>query len=237
MNIAPGWYGVAGTSDVRWWDGAKFRTILLRDGAVVYEKTRSQTPTMSYLLGGILVLLGLTRLAALSRDNVDVAFAVFLFIVGILSVISAALGRTVEKLPAPSLAPYADPRTMPWPGHTEPGPIAPGWYAAPSAKLPRWWTGARWSEYLLVRQLPLPVAGQRRRMVASKWIGVATFGLLSLLCLGLALVGASNGIGEMVAIGVILAVLFVVLAFVFAFYGAYMVRVYTLPTTPPGYNA
>ena len=45
MHIAPGWYGVNGTSDVRWWDGAKFRTILLRNGVVTYEKAKSQQPS------------------------------------------------------------------------------------------------------------------------------------------------------------------------------------------------
>ncbi len=236
MHIAPGWYGVNGTSEVRWWDGAKFRTILLRNGVVTYEKAKSQQPSMSYVMGAVMVVLGLTRLANPSRNSFDVAFAVLFFLLGIFSFISAVLGQQVEKLPAPTMAPYADPSTMPWPGHTEPGPIPAGWYSAPSAKMPRWWTGARWGEYINLRQHPIPVAGQRARMVTSMWLVISAFAILSLLGLGLLVVGAREDVSAMALTGGILLGVFVVMGVALSLYSAHLVKVYTMPTMPPGYS-
>lgn len=37
VNIPAGWYAVAGTNDVRWWDGRSFREVTLVDGVPRYR--------------------------------------------------------------------------------------------------------------------------------------------------------------------------------------------------------
>ena len=234
MTIAPGWYVVSGTGEVRWWDGAKFRQVQLRDGVAHYDQFRSQSPGPSIAVGIILMALCAMRIGLDPTDPYGLVSSVALLVVAALSIVLGIRGRSIEKRPAPTTAAYADPRTMPWPGQTEPGPIAPGWYAAPSRRIPRWWSGARWGEYLILRRFPMPISGQRTRHVVAAWIVGVLFGLLTLAGVILLLVGIAEREDDMALVGGLFAAVFALLGIFLTAYLAYLVRVVTLPSTPPG---
>lgn len=234
MNIAPGWYGVSGTSDVRWWDGAKFRPILLRDGLPHYEKFRSISPVPSIVLGVLMALLGIGRFGISDDDPYAFALGIAWVLIGVMSLVLGLLGLVIERLPAPIHGPYLDPRTFPWPEQVEYGPIPPGWYPAPSKRIPRWWSGARWSEYVVLRRFPLPMAGQRKRQIATTWTVAIAFILLAGVGVALAFYGARLHDTSTMVVGVTLAVSFLLLGGILTAYMAYLVRVYTLPVVLPG---
>lgn len=70
VSIPAGWYSVAGTNDVRWWDGRGFREVTLVDGAPRYRFAWG-LPAGNYLLGAVIVLVfGVVSLFVVRRCSV-----------------------------------------------------------------------------------------------------------------------------------------------------------------------
>ena len=97
----------------------------------------------SIVLGVLMALLGIGRFGISDDDPYAFALGIAWVLIGVMSLVLGLLGLVIERLPAPIHGPYLDPRTFPWPEQVEYGPIPPGWYPAPSKRIPRWWSGAR----------------------------------------------------------------------------------------------
>lgn len=229
MNFAPGWYFAPGSNDVRWWDGTSFRGILLINGRPKYENFTAPMPTQTLILGILFVFLAVMRGTVLNENIFDVLSSILFACVGVLSIIMAINGFRVAKIAPPVTAPVWEPSVMPLPGQTEQGMMAPGWYPTPSARTPRWWSGARWSEYLLVQGKPLPVYDQTKRMMILRWIAAGVFVIGAIVFLAMGLTGEDyNRPIWFTMTGVFLAV-----AVGIWFYFRHLAKIYTIPTTPP----
>lgn len=186
MTIAPGWYAVPGTADVRWWDGNSFREVTLVDGAPRYRFGWG-LPAGNYLLAAVAtVILGVVGLftddAGLGVPLLSIVCAA----VTVVWVVISVLAMQTVRLAPPSTPPIVTAEVQPLPGTIEPGLVAAGWYAGPQKDKPRWWTGKQWSDYVLAAGQPFPTSGQAARVKR---------GLRRALCVSLAIVVVCIAVG------------------------------------------
>ena len=203
--IAPGWYAVAGTDDVRWWDGRSFRDVTLVDGEPRYRFSWG-LPAGNYLLGGVVMLaIAVGSLVWGGASGWLLSLFAGAAAVTLLGIAMAAI-MTV-RLPAPTTEALTPVQALPLPGTVEPGPIAAGWYPGPAADKPRWWTGASWSDYLLTAGVPYPSRGQAERvarvMRRTAWV---CFGLVA-VAMALSVIAVITSHTAVVAAPVAIAVL------------------------------
>lgn len=231
MNPLPGWYEVPGTPLVRWWDGTSFRPAQLTQAGVKFDKFTTTTPTVGYTTGALFIALGVLRLVLLTAGPMDFFLGIAFIVIGILQLIAGANSAKLARLPMPHSEPVWDARVMPMPGQTEPGPIAPGFYAAPSASMPRWWTGARWGEYLLVRHRPMPIVGQYQQLKGAAVAAYVAIGVLFVATALLVVMALGDSYNR--GTGLVLAGLCAVVGIALLCALIYLSRVYRTPTGPP----
>lgn len=127
VNIPAGWYAVAGTNDVRWWDGRSFREVTLVDGVPRYRFAWG-LPAGNYLLGAVIVLVfGVVSLFV--GDSLRGGGWLVLLVAVLIAVgfgVVGVLAMQTLRLPPPTGEPVQAATVQPLPGAAEPGPIAPG---------------------------------------------------------------------------------------------------------------
>lgn len=155
---------------------------------------------------------------------------VLFFFAGAFWVIGGVRVGGLQKLPPPVTAPVFDAVIRPLPGEQE--GFGAGWFAV-SGQITRWWTGTRWSPYVVQKVGVRPTQYGPRAYRASMIVGgvLAGLGVLAAL-LGFALVGA---------VGWWAAAIAVIPGMVFVFTGGLVMRLiyirrYTMilpPQAPP----
>jgi hypothetical protein len=147
-RVPMGWFPVAGTADVRWWDGAGWTPYRLREGTPRPDAFAIEPANISLVLGFMFIVLGATQFGTYTRyfdQSLLIFTPVLLFVVGFLWLFSGVRARRLTKLPAPTTLPVFVASTRPLPGEVEEADA--GWYSM-SGQVTRWWTGARWSPYI-----------------------------------------------------------------------------------------
>lgn len=205
MTIAPGWYAVPETTDVRWWDGHSFREVTLVDGAPRYRFSWG-LPVGNYLLAAVVVLVvAIVGLFIAGGEFpvvtlVSAPLALWFFIIAVLAM------KTLRLAP-PTTAPIETNDVQPLPGTVEPGLVAAGWYAGPTKEKPRWWTGKQWSDYLLAFGQPHPASGQAARVKRIHrrilWVSLAIVALCAGGAVACALAGQLGPMTALIAFAVI----------------------------------
>ncbi|MGO2685184.1 MAG: hypothetical protein ACTIAA_13225, partial [Microbacterium sp.] len=234
MNAEPtpmGWFPVAGTSDVRWWDGTGWTPYRLRGGTPRPDAFAIEPATTGVVLGCVFILLAISQWSTynLSGQPFFIFVSVLFVFTGIVWLIGGIQAARLKKLPRPSTVPVFAPSTRPLPGETD-GPGA-GWYSV-TGQVSRWWTGTQWSAYVGQRLGVRPTHAGRRGYRVSMAVGWAFVGF-----------GAVGAVVGIIMISVLgrwegMAVLFVAAIVLIA--GAFLLplmytRRYTmiLPSRPP----
>lgn len=208
---AMGWYGVPGTSDVRWWDGTAWTPYRIRDGKPRPDFFAVEPAGVGITLGIVFLAIGTMQLflAVLSPSAGFVATPPFLLILGAIWLIGGVHTTNVRKLPSPQSAPVLDPSARPLPGEVEAD--GAGWYPV-TGQVGRWWTGARWSWYLGMRHGVRPGHAGPRGYIVSMMMGwiVAGIGGLGLVAgiLFMAIWAGLPGLSVLGGILIVIAVLF-----------------------------
>lgn len=223
-----GWYPVGGTSDVRWWDGAGWTPYRLRDGNPRPDAFAIEPGNTAIGLGIAFIVLSIAQFANSSRSEISF-FAVaplFFLVAGVLWLAGGVRVSQTRKHPAPQTVPIFDPSTRPLPGEVE--GAGAGWYAV-SGQITRWWTGARWSQYVGQKFGVRPThAGPRAYRVSM---------ILGWVFVGLAVLAAVLGFGMIATIGTLWGIAIAIPALVFGLVGALVlvltyVRRYTMIVPP-----
>lgn len=230
-----GWYQVPGTQDVRWWDGAIWTPYRVRGGKPRPDALAIEPPVMGLVLGILFFLLAMIQLggALLTQSPGSFIVPILWMAVAVIWIIGAMHTRTVRKLPVPQSAPFVDPVVQPLPGEVD-GPDA-GWYPM-TAQVSRWWTGSRWSWYTGARLGVRPGHVGPRGYLTLMIVGwcVAAIAVVALI---VAVVGGTMqqnaGTGFMIVLGIILAVMFAVLAAFILLLMRSRRNALLLPKTPP----
>ncbi|GAA2543485.1 hypothetical protein GCM10009860_25410 [Microbacterium mitrae] len=205
VSIPAGWYSVAGTNDVRWWDGRGFREVTLVDGAPRYRFAWG-LPAGNYLLGAVIVLVfGVVSLFV--GDSLRGGGWLVLLVAALIAVgfgVVGVLAMKTLRLPPPTGEPVRADAVQPLPGAAEPGPIAPGWYAGPARDKPRWWTGAQWTDYLVYAGVPYPARGQDERVRRqSRRVALGAAGIFVASVVGAVIAGVSGAVGVAIVLSAI----------------------------------
>lgn len=202
----PGWYQPA-EGPIRWWDGKRWSGSSLDDAGVPVLDVwvGHVTPLRCWLLAGYYLLFtalfgsfGVFALQTLGAPYLLFPAVAFLG-PAVYWVMLAVRAGAIAKIPAPLSQPLLPPQVRPLPTDVE-GPAA-GWYPAPSRLQLRWWTGLRWSEYVVAQRRYLPTYGvsvivrrNDRFMFWMVMVGLAALAL-GLVLLVLALVTGSAVLG------------------------------------------
>lgn len=226
-----GWFPVAGTADVRWWDGAIWTPYRVRDGRVRSDAFAIEPGGTGLALGIAFITLAVAQLSTgslIGQPFFGIAPVLF-FISGVLQLVGAFQTNRLRKLPVPRTVPVFDPSTRPLPGEVE--SAGAGWYPV-SGQVARWWTGTQWSWYVGQKFGVRPTHSGPRGYLISMIIG----GVLA--CVGV--LGVVLGITVAVAGGVVAATFLLVVGAIGVLAGGLILplvhaRRYTmiLPTKAP----
>jgi hypothetical protein len=236
----PGWYETSSGS-ARWWDGSHWTGMRIKGGVPGVDWATTEQPALAWVFGSLFLVLGLGQfgLGALIGDVppggvVTLCLAVLWF--------ALALQTTaVRRIPTPRSAAVVIDAIRPLPGEHE-GADA-GWYPV-APNVARWWTGARWSQYIGTRYGPRPTFTGARTLRILIWMGwgLAGLGAVGLVAGAAVLAGGMNAddFGLMAVIGVVILVggiLFAALGAVFLVMSRLHSRTLLLPKYPPQRNA
>lgn len=231
METPAAWY--AQGEGLRWWDGARWTGMRVKDGRPGVDWMTAEKTTMVFVSSGVFFFAGAVHLALafmfplyFLSGSLFVAVAVF-WLLGGLQV------RRVARTPAPTAAPVVLDILRPLPGEQE-GPGA-GWFPV-SSTVGRWWTGTRWSQYTWTRFGIRPTFHGARSFRTLLWIagGVSGLGavvvIAGIVVVALAIEAMATGIGViMIVLGAILLLLGVLM---FAL-SPISRRPLVIPSTPP----
>ncbi|GGI37214.1 hypothetical protein GCM10010988_12830 [Cnuibacter physcomitrellae] len=232
-----GWYQPA-SGPVRWWDGQKWTGMRFRkDGRPGVDWANSEQPGAAWAFAIIFLGLAVFQfvLGTLAQSvNFSGAGTMLLAILWLSIAITSS---AVRRIPAPTGAPLVTDIVRPLPGEQE-GPGA-GWYQVASTTS-RWWTGARWSQYVQSRFGVRPTFHGPRSYRVYVWLswGMVVFGVL-LLIVGIVLMslgaGASDyGLTTVVGVVALLGgILFGVLGGVLLAFSPMQRRMLLVPAAPP----
>lgn len=232
MQTAPmGWFPVAGTADVRWWDGTAWTPYRIRDGKARPDAFAIEPGSTGVVLGLVFILLGFTQFStySLSGQPVFVITPALFFVAGVLWLVGGLRVSRLKKLPEPTTAPVLDAVVRPLPGEAE--GAGAGWFPV-AGQIARWWTGVRWSPYIAQKFGVRPSQYGPRSYRASMNVGW--------ILTGLGVLGAAFGVAAVGALGWWTAAVIIVPALVIALAaGAVLLTTYLrryamiLPTQPP----
>ena len=164
---APGWYDTsAGTP--RWWDGSHWTGMRIKGGVPGADWNSTEQPALAWVLGCFFLMLALAQFGLGLLAGGIFASGTITFCLAALWFVMAIQTTAVRRIPVPGSAPVVVDAVRPLPGEQE-GADA-GWYAvAPSVT--RWWTGARWSQYIGTRYGPRPTFTGARTLRILVWMG------------------------------------------------------------------
>lgn len=230
-----GWYPVPGTQDVRWWDGVIWAPYRVRDGRPRPDLLAVEPQSMGFFLGIFFFVLAMLQLSAavITQSPGNFVLPVLLIAASVLWFVGAWYSRSVSRLPAPESQPFVDAAVQPLPDLVE-GPDA-GWYPMTS-QVTRWWTGARWTWYIGTKHGARPGhAGPRGYLVSMivGWIIAAIAALALVFAVVGGIVAQSPWTGFVIVLGVILALIFGVLAAFTLLITRSRRNAMLLPTAPP----
>ncbi|MFB2583710.1 DUF2510 domain-containing protein [Herbiconiux liukaitaii] len=216
--IVAGWYPTP-TGQLRWWDGAHWTGMRVKNGAPGIDWATTEQPAISFAFGGIWLALSGLQFAIGAVTSYVSPNGIATLLLAALWIAIGIQGARVRGIPTPGGEPTVIDAVRPLPGEQE-APGA-GWYPI-APRVTRWWTGARWAEYVATATGIRPSfhgARSFRIYLVTVWsvLALGALGLLAgvlLLTLGSPdpddyLAGAL-GIGLIVG-GIILALLGVVL--------------------------
>lgn len=177
---AMGWYPVPGTPQIRWWDGHVWTAYSIRRGLPRGDWYAVEPPGVGYAFGAIFIALGTAQLS-LSLIADSSRFSAFASIaLGLFWLTGAISLSAVRAKPAPASGAALPESVQPLPGQQE-GPGA-GWVRL-SARTSRWWSGARWGQYVLESDRVRPTFGGERtyrtmQVLAFAFIGIGAIALV-----------------------------------------------------------
>ncbi len=238
-----GWYPTP-NGPVRWWDGARWSGMRVKDGRPGIDWATSEQPRAAIAFAAVFFGLGLTQLAlALAASTVGFV-AIPMMLLAVLWLCIGVQASAVQRMPRPAGAPLTDDLALrPLPGEVEGSPVAgapvPGWYTVAPATT-RWWTGERWSQYIGTRYGVRPSfhGAKSYRLVLTVGRVMLAIGALGLLAgIVLTSIGASADDGSLLtAIGVfsiIAAVLVAGMGILFLALSPRQKRILVPPENPP----
>lgn len=199
----PGWYRVRSTGETRWFTGAIWSGYSLRVGAPRPDRiTGSQRSSQGLILAVLYIAIGVTQTLIGLSARALVASGLLFLLLGAFWMYGAVRARRRERLPWPADAPVVSDAMRPLPGEVE-GPSA-GWYPGDQPGRTRWWTGARWSQYVAKAREIEPIYGLERslRLATRMGLGLLVAGAV-VLTLGLVLVNAPGAGWPSVTISVV----------------------------------
>ncbi|SMG18060.1 DUF2510 domain-containing protein [Agreia pratensis] len=198
---APGWYEtVAGFP--RWWDGSHWTGLRIKRGVPGADWNTTEQPVMAWVLGCFFLMLALAQFGLGLLAGGIFATGTITFCLAVLWFVMAIQTTAVRRIPVPRSAAVAIDAVRPLPGEQE-GADA-GWYTV-APNVTRWWTGARWSQYIGTRYGPRPTFTGARMLRILAWMGWIFVGLggVALVVGAVVLVGGigANDFGLMAIIG------------------------------------
>lgn len=231
---APGWYQVPGSDLLRWWEGRYWTGFRIKNGRPGTDGVTVEQPVMAWVLGGMFVLLGGMQFLLSLSGGVYIGAGIPFIVLGALWFAIAVRTAALRRTPAPATAPAFPDVVRPLPGEQE-GPSA-GWYPVTKAAT-RWWTGARWAQYIATRNGIRPTFHGHRAIVAMR---VVVWGILGLALLGviggIVLMAVAPGDAALTFVGaamLIFGIVFVLLWVVLFLSGRMQERLLRIPAGPP----
>lgn len=187
-GVAMGWYAVPGTSETRWWNGRDWTAYSIRAGRPRGDWYAVEPPGIGYAFGPLFLVLGALLLLTSRLAEIPNYSGIGIMAVGAFWLSAAVALTIVRGRPAPASAPLGFDVVQPLPGQIE-GPAA-GWVPV-TAKISRWWSGARWGEYILEADRVRPTHGGARSYRAAMILAFVLIGLGALaLIAGIVLMAA-----------------------------------------------
>ena len=174
-----GWYIVPGSTEARWWDGRNWTAYRIRPTGPKPDWFATEPPLIGFALGPLFMLLGVLqftlRSSAFDSFTSTGRFSGTLFVLlGGFWLIMATAMALVRAKPRPAAVQLLSPMVEPLPGRVE-GPRA-GWIAL-SPRVSRWWSGARWAEYVFENKKVRPTYGGRRAYRRSQLLSLVLLGI------------------------------------------------------------
>lgn len=170
----PCWYPVPGSGEVRWWDGQNWAAYSIGRRGPRGNWYAVEPPGIAYAFGIIFLLLGLMQLGVASLSRGFSFAGVAPLLLGAFWLSAAIALSIVRGRPAPvSGTAVTDSVVQPLPGQIEADGAA--WIAL-TPRLQRWWSGARWGEYVVESNRIRPTHGGAttfRVLKAMAWVIVA----------------------------------------------------------------
>ncbi|WP_291050643.1 DUF2510 domain-containing protein [Herbiconiux sp.] len=228
----PGWYPTP-AGPLRWWEGRKWTGFRIKQGRPGTDWASAEQPVLAWVFGGLFAALAALQftLGALT-GSVSIA-GIGMLVLAALWFGIAVQSQAVQRIPVPAGAAVAPEVIRPLPREQE--GAGAGWYPV-ARKTTRWWTGARWSQYVGTALGIRPTfhgARALRILLAMAWT-VLGFGVLGAL-VGIVFV-AADGDGTVLFIGVMFIIggaLVAVLGLVLLLLTRFQRRILLLPADPP----
>lgn len=231
MEIPAAWY--AQGEGLRWWDGARWTGMRVKDGRPGVDWITADRPTPLFVSSALFFVAGAIHLFLVVFNPLSLVTAALFLGLCFFWLFGALHVRRLLRIPAPTAAPVVLDILRPLPGEQE-GPGA-GWFPV-SPTVGRWWTGTRWSQYTWTRLGIRPTFHGERSFRTLLWVegALAAIGAVVLLA-GIVILASSPDStvavvgGSMIAGG---AVLFVMGGLLLAL-SPISRRPLVIPSTPP----
>ena len=213
MEIPAAWY--AQGEGLRWWDGARWTGMRVKDGRPGVDWITADRPTPLFVSSALFFVAGAIHLFLVVFNPFSLVTASLFLGLSFFWLFGALHVRRVLQFPAPTTAPVVLDILRPLPGEQE-GPGA-GWFPV-SSTVGRWWTGTRWSQYTWTRSGIRPTFHGARSFRTLLWVEGGFVGLGALVVvagivvMALASEAMATGVGVIViVVGAVLLLLGVLL--------------------------
>lgn len=174
IGASPGWYPVPGVGEVRWWDGQHWAAYSIGKRGPRGNWYATEPPGVAYVFSTIFLALGLLQLGLATVASGSLFTSIAPLLLGAFWMSAAVALSIVRGRPDPAADTVVTaPVVQPLPGHVEGDGAA--WIAL-TPKLSRWWSGARWGEYVAEANRIRPTHGGAKTFRVLKimaWLVVA----------------------------------------------------------------
>jgi hypothetical protein len=186
-----GWYETSEGSP-RWWDGSRWTSFRMRGGIPGADWAATEQPAVAWVFGSMFFVFGLAQFGlALLIGAISAGGSITTLVLwasGPLTLAQAAIflsmaakTTAVRRIPVPRSSPAAIDAVRPLPGEQE--GLAAGWYSV-APRVTRWWTGARWSEYIGTQHGVRPTFTGARTLRIVRLMGWTIIGIGALGFIG-----------------------------------------------------